>query len=229
MFQKSALQPELCQLKFDSNKEGVFEGYASVFNGVDSDNDTILPGAFDKSLASGQRPKMFVNHAQHEIPIGDWVHLETDEKGLKAVGKIDMNHKDGPSLYSALKRGAMDAHSIGFTMSPGDWTAKEGYENDDFATLFGNRDIKNLNLKEISVVSFPADDSARIAGVKSAIEGFASPKDFEKFLRERCKFSGSEATAFISAFKRAIQSDFERNQISGEVLSVFDSIKRKLA
>lgn len=229
MFQKSALQPELCQLKFDSSQEGVFEGYASVFNGVDSDNDTILPGAFDKSLASGRRPKMFVNHEQHAIPVGDWLKLDQDEKGLRVVGKIDMNHKDGLSLYSAMKRGAMDAHSIGFTLAPGDWSAKKGFEDDDWSTMFGNRDIKSLDLKEISIVNFPADDSARIAGVKSAIKGFESPKDFEKFLREKCKFSGSEATAFISALKRAIHGERERERVNGDVLAVFDSIKRKLA
>ena len=229
MFQKSALQPDLCQLKFDSSEEGIFEGYASVFNGVDSDNDTILPGAFDKSLESGRKPKMFVNHEQHDIPVGDWVKLEADDRGLWVVGKIDMKHKNGPSLYSALKRGAMDSHSIGFTMSPKDWEAKEGFEGDDWATMFGNRNIKNMNLKEISVVSFPADDSARIAGVKSAVKGFDSPKDFEKFLREKCKFSGSEATAFVSALKHSIQGDLERNKASTEVLAVFDSIRKKLA
>ena len=229
MFQKATLQPEQCQLKFDNSREGVFECYASVFNGVDSDNDTILPGAFDKTLASGRIPKMFVNHDQSAIPVGDWISLETDEKGLRVVGQIDMKHKDGESLYSAMKRRAMDAHSIGFTVSPDDWEAKEDYEGDDWATMFGNRNIKNMNLKEISIVNFPADDSARIAGVKSAVKGFESPKDFEKFLREKCKFSGSEATAFISALKRAIHGEREASRVSGEVVSVLNSIKRKLA
>ena len=87
-----------CQLKFDSNAKGEFEGYASVFNGVDSYKDTILPGAFKKTLKKERNPSMFINHNSYAIPVGDWVSLKEDDTGLLVKGRVDQNHTDGFSV-----------------------------------------------------------------------------------------------------------------------------------
>jgi len=187
---------ETCHLKFSNDERGEFEGYASVFNGVDAVNDTILPGAFTKSLDGKRGPAMFVNHKSHEVPVGDWVELKEDEHGLYVKGKIDLNHKDGPTVYSALKRGAMDAMSIGFRIPAGGSEEKED----------GTREIKEIDLVEVSVVSFPADDAARISVVKHEVEEIKSLKDAEIFLRDS-GYSKSAATAFVSRIKDLMQSD----------------------
>ena len=186
-----------CNLKFD-NDSGEFEGYASVFGGNDAVNDTIEKGAFSQSLEKGERISMFVNHNSMDVPVGDWVELSEDDTGLHAKGRIDLNHRDGPTVYSALKRSAMDALSIGFRMNKGDFE-----EKDD-----GGRIIKNLELKEISIVNFPADNSARIAVVKSDIDSITSLRDAEQLLRDS-GFSKSMAIAFVSQLKNVIRSDSE--------------------
>lgn len=189
---------EVCQLKFASEGKGEFEGYASVFNSNDAVNDTILPGAFKDSLASGVVPKMFVNHDHSAIPVGDWIEMSEDEYGLKAVGRIDLNHKDGPSVYSALKRRAMDGISIGFKMTRNDYEWKDDGEG---------RIIKRANLKEASIVNFPCEGSARISDVKSLIEEINDLKSLEAILRDEGGFSRAAAKALAGCMKQIGQRD----------------------
>lgn len=223
MFHKLINKLEQCQLKFDSEKTGEFEGYASVFNSVDKVGDTIAEGAFDSSLESGHVIKMFVNHAQHEVPVGDWLKMAVDDYGLKAVGRIDMNHKDGPTVYSALKRGAMDGLSIGFTMSEGDYEQKSD-----------GRLIKNMRLMETSIVSFPCEGMARISAVKADIEGIATLKDCEDYLREVGGFSKSMAKMFVSQLVKTSRraAEDERKQIAmqanAEALAILQTLKSKM-
>jgi len=177
-----------CLLKFASDVKGAFSGYASTFNTVDAVNDTMLPGAFAKSLAAGRSIKMFLNHAQNEVPVGDWVSLQEDAYGLKAEGLIDLNHIMGPTAYSALKRGAMDGLSIGFRTAAGDFEQKSD----------GGRNFTNLDLMEISLVSFPCEGQARISAVKADLVGLITPRDYEHYLRDVGGFSKSMATAIVS-------------------------------
>lgn len=203
-----------CEIKFAKNNSGQFEGYASKFGGVDSYGDTIIQGAYKDTLEKGL-PKMFYNHNSYDIPVGDWEKVEEDSTGLFVVGKIDMNHRDGPSLHSAMKRKAVDGLSIGYRIPPGGAT-----ENDH-----GGYDLIKVDLKEISPVNFPADTEARIFAVKSEIETIASLKDAELFLRDS-GYSKSTAVAFVSRFKTLVRSDSDsglqkeitmlRNRLSGQ-------------
>ena len=224
MFHKLINQLENCQLKFSSDEEGGFEGYASVFNSVDKVGDTIAPGAFKESIESGRTIKMFVNHAQHEVPVGDWIGLKEDSHGLLAKGKIDLNHKDGPTVYSALKRKAMDGLSIGFTM-----------KDDDFELKGDGRLIKNMSLMETSIVSFPCEGQARISAVKADVLGLVTLKDFEDYLRDAGGFSKSMATALVSQMQKAVRSDYEHQkqqiakQVGAEALSILEQMKSRLS
>jgi len=198
MFHKLINLLENCQLKFSNDEKGEFEGYASVFDSVDQVGDTIEKGAFASSIASGRNIKGFINHAQHEIPVIDWLKLSEDSTGLHSVGRVDLNHKDGPTLYSAMKRGAMDGLSIGFTMNDGDFEQKgEG------------RIIKNMSLMEISSVNFPCEGQARIAAVKADVPGLITLKDFEDYLRDAGGFSKSMATALVSQLVNVSRRDAE--------------------
>jgi HK97 family phage prohead protease len=197
MFQKVLNPLERCLLKFASDVEGVFSGYAATFNTSDAVNDTMLPGVFKESLESGRRIKMFFNHNHKDIPIGDWVTLAEDNVGLFVEGKIDLNHIMGPTLYSAMKRNAVDGLSQGFTTKDGDYEKKAG----------GGRAFKNLNLIEISPVNFPCETQARISDVKSDVPGLESLSDFEHYLRDAGGFSKSEATYFVSQFVKCVRSD----------------------
>jgi len=188
---------ESCELKFSSSKTGVFEGYASKFGGIDSYGDTIMKGAYEKTLKEDRAPSMFVNHNSDQVPVGDWIELSEDDSGLFVVGRIDMNHKDGPTVHSALKRGAMSGLSIGYKVAKGG-----GVGNDH-----GGQDLSEIILREISAVNFPADDLARISNVKQEIETLKTLKDFELFLRDSGDFSKSAATAFVSRINKLKQGD----------------------
>ena len=224
MFHKTTNPLEQCQLKLASENTGEFEGYASVFNSVDAVGDTIHPGAFKKSLLAERMIKMFLNHDQRAIPIGDWVQLNEDGHGLFAKGRIDLNHKDGPSAYSALKRGAMDGISIGFTMKSDDFESKDD----------GGRVIKNLELMECSIVNFPCETQARISAVKADLVGLSSLKDFENYLRDVGGFSKSMATALVSQIVKSSRGEpvTDKNQIteqlSAQALDVINSLKDKI-
>ena len=196
---------ESCGLKFDSGNTGEFQGYASVFNGVDAVKDTIVKGAYTKTLGQKRAPSMFVNHDSWQVPVGDWVKLEEDDNGLLVKGKIDLNHKEGPTVYSALKRGAMDALSIGFRIPAGGAEEKED----------GTRIISEIDLKEISIVNFPADDAARISIVKSEINTINDLKEAEMFLRDSGVFSKSAAMAFVSRIKKLARSDSDAMPTDG--------------
>lgn len=182
-----------CNLKFDS--DGDFKGYLSVFNSEDQVNDTILPGAFLRSLSSGRSVKMFVNHNHREIPIGTWKNLEEDEYGLKAVGSINLDHINGKSLHSAMKRGDMDGLSIGFEASNDDFEQKSG----------GGRVYKNLTLREGSVVTFPCEQKAVITGVK--FDELQTVRDLERAIRDEFGCSKSVACNFVSHAKRILSGE----------------------
>ena len=188
-----------CELKFEGEK-GTFSGYASTFNSVDSDLDTILPGAFENTLKNSRPPHMFVNHRHADIPVGDWLTLKEDDRGLFSEGLIDLVHRDGPTLHSAMLHKRMDGLSIGFRVPPGGAVKHQN----------GGRTISQLDLVEISVVTCPADQDARILTVmKSEIQTIENFKDAELFLRDSGQLSRSTATALVSRIRAIIQSDSE--------------------
>jgi len=185
-----------CELKFAKNDKGEFEGYGSTFDNVDGKGDTILKGTYEESVSKSM-PKMFINHRHGDIPVGDWLVAQEDSSGLFLAGKIDLNHKDGPTAYSAMKRKAMEGLSIGAPLSS---VIFEKNKN-------GGRTISKMNLMEVSVVTFPMDNNAQIMTVKSEIEDLKTFKDFELFLRDSGNFSKATATAFVSRINKLKQSD----------------------
>ena len=183
----------------DDESKGEFEGYASVFNGVDAVRDTILPGAFEDTIKNDRMPAMFINHDSWMIPVADIKSMVEDKIGLYIKGVVDLLHKDGPSLYSALKREAMDAFSIGFRIPAGG-----SEERDD-----GLRIISKIDLKEISFVNFPADDAARVSVVKTDIPLIMNLKEAERFLRD-AGHSKSFSLDLVSRIKDLARSDSEQ-------------------
>jgi len=166
------------QLKLDK-EVGCFEGYASVFGGVDAVGDTIMRGAFADTLASKNgRIKMFYNHTHWELPVGKWIDLEEDTRGLRVRGELTPAHTQSDNLRAAMQHGTVDSLSIGFCLAEQDYEAKKNGE--------GKLIKRVTDLIEISVVTFPADHAARIdrATVKSEIDFLQTPQDFEQFLEE---------------------------------------------
>lgn len=179
---------------YQVQEEGVIEGYASVFGGVDSYGDTIEPTAYDNVISEGQKPLMFYQHDRWGVPIGRWEELSVDSKGLKVKGRLNLELKEAQDVYSALKFGSLDGMSIGFRLRDRD------YEYDDNDVCH----IKNISeLLEISIVNFPADKSARVMGVKADPEDLEELKDIrdcERYLRD-LGISKKMAQSIISVIK----------------------------
>lgn len=201
---------ESCQLKFAGAEtdSGVFTGYASVFGGVDSFGDTITKGAFLDTLENRKRPvRMFYGHSPGRV-IGKWLDLVEDETGLFARGELTPNNRDAMDVYASMKHGAIDGLSIGFRIPQG---GAEDIED-------GGRRINKVDLVEISVVSLPADDTARVQTVKSIADEISQIKDIrdaELFLREAGNFPRSMAKALLGQLKHVYlrDADIERKQM----------------
>jgi HK97 family phage prohead protease len=133
--------------------EGVIEGYGSFFGNRDSYGDVVLPGAFEKSL-SRRRPFLLWQHNMQE-PIGVWEEIKEDGRGLYVRGRFTLDD-DVPlakKAFALMKSGAMDGLSIGFQ------TIKDSVEG-------GVRQLLEVDLWEVSVVTAPANDMARGRVVK---------------------------------------------------------------
>ena len=160
--------------------DGTFSGYGSVFDVVDSYKDIVLPGAFKKSLADyearGKMPKMLWQHASWE-PIGVWTKMVEDEKGLYVEGRLIMEVERAREAHALLKAGAVDGLSIGYD------TPKGGAEFNEEENVL---ELKQINLWETSIVTFPANQDAMIDQVrhKMAAGQELSIREMEALLRD---------------------------------------------
>jgi HK97 family phage prohead protease len=169
--------------------DGTFTGYASIWGEVDSYNEVVAKGAFAKSLKDygkrGKMPNMLWQH-RSDKPIGVWLAMIEDAKGLKVTGRLATETAQGAEAYALLKMGALDGLSIGYVATKWEEDVKTNVVT-----------LTEINLWEVSLVTFPAGPSARIDGVKNALEHGKLPtlKDFEAFLRDEAGFSKTQAAA----------------------------------
>lgn len=186
---------EQVELKFNDDEWRV-EGYASVFNSVDKVGDTILPGAFQKSLDSGIEIKMYYEHNRLLKP-GKWESMVEDDRGLKSAGQLTRGHSLASDLRAELRHGTVRGMSIGFYIPEG------GFEKRDD----GGRNINEIELIEVSFTGSPAEPKAVVTAWKSELETITNLSDFEAFLRDSGAYSKSMATALTSRLKTIVLSD----------------------
>lgn len=173
--------------------DGSVEGYGSVFGVRDNYDDVIAPGAFAASLrehqAGGTMPAMLWQHDPSE-PIGVWTAMTEDDKGLRITGRLALDTVRGKEAHALLKMGALNGLSIGFVSRQ--WV----YDRDTEV-----RTLTEIDLWEVSLVTFPANQKARVTQVKAAPDRIEAPKDAERILRE-AGFSKADATAIVSGVMR---------------------------
>lgn len=184
----------------DVSDKGTFAGYASTFGGLpDRAGDVIARGAFGKSLkehqAAGSTPGMLWAHEFSE-PIGKWLSLTEDAKGLKAEGKLTLDVTRGRDAHALMKDGALSL-SIGYRVR------QDGYERT-------TRVLKELELLEVSLVAVPANPHARVTAVKADIRG---PADLQRALMD-LGYSQREAKRIVAGGWAALskQEPSELNQ-----------------
>lgn len=203
------------ELRFDEGGRR-FKGYASTFNGNDSYGDTILPGAYQKTIAENM-PKMFWGH-DWDIPIGKWLSAVEDEKGLLVEGELTPGNPQSDAILAAMQHGTVDGLSIGFRLSEGDYERKKD----------GGRIIKSVSkLYEISIVNFPADGDARVSEIRSEeIDELQTIRDFENFLREAGGFSKSTATSIVAKAKKLFASQRESEEEEKMATQLLERVKK---
>jgi HK97 family phage prohead protease len=135
------------------DSQGRFAGYASVFGKLDDGGDIVMPGAFRKSLGlrGKHRVKMLFQHDPKE-PVGTWDTIREDDFGLWVEGRLVQEVPRADALRRLIAKGAVDGLSIGFRTVKSTRASREGH-----------RRLWEVDLWEISIVTFPMMDLARIA------------------------------------------------------------------
>jgi uncharacterized protein len=138
--------------------DGTIEGYASLFGAVDQARDMVMPGAFRLTLQQRGLRKipMLFQHDPAE-PVGVWLDLREDMRGLWARGRLIPDVARARELHALLRAGAIDGLSIGYRTRRGAIDPKTRV-----------RRLHQVDLWEISVVTFPLLDGARVSTVKQA-------------------------------------------------------------
>jgi len=192
---------------------GEFEGYGSVFGVKDSYGDIVVPGAFQKSLdnwrTKSRYPAMLWQHQMAE-PIGVYTDMKEDGVGLYLKGRLLID--DDPlakRAHAHMKAGSLTGLSIGYVLR--DWE----YSKDKEAWL-----LKEIDLWEVSPVTFPSNDEARVSDVKSAFARgeTPTPKSIERVLRD-VGLSRSQAKAFMAEGYDAL------NLRDAEDVTLLDALK----
>jgi HK97 family phage prohead protease len=200
------------EIKEAPDEAGVFSGYASVFNEIDQGMDTVAPGAFVKSL-SARKPKMLWQHDTDKI-IGVWDEVREDAKGLFVKGRVLMDVQKGKEAAALLRSGALDSMSIGYRTVE---AMAEGHV----------RKLMQVDLFEVSLVTFPMDERAKVVDVKSK-DGRFDPKLVERALRDVCGLSISEAKAFMAEGFKALRlpRDVDASEADAGVKALLSQLRQ---
>lgn len=143
----------------EATARGEFTGYASTFGNVDLGGDIVEAGAFKETL-SKRGPggvAMLWGHDPRQPPIGKWLDLREDERGLVARGQLILDVARARDVHALMREGALKGLSIGYRIPAG------GAEMD----RRGVRRIKAADVHEISVVTFPMNTRAQVSRVKA--------------------------------------------------------------
>ena len=212
------------------SEDGTVEGYGSVFGNVDSYGEKVAAGAFAESLQKhrrrGSAPLMLWQHDPGR-PVGVWEDLAEDGKGLWAKGRLILGIPDADSTHKLLKAKALRGLSIGYR--------EQGSEPDG-----AHRLLTKLDLLEISIVSFPANELARVDSVKTDAFSMLRTKllagepptlrEWERGMREAFGLSNAEAERVArSVFKDASGEPGEQQHTKQVDAAAFSELRAALA
>jgi len=206
---------ELSTDKESAKDDGTFEGYASVFNNKDLGNDVIKQGAFAKSIYD-KKPKQIKLLYQHKTdePIGVIDSLSEDARGLKIKGRLAMGTQKGKEVFELMKMGALDSMSIGYKLMPEDYK---------YSDKLKKRTITNLDLMEISMVTFPMNPKAKITKVKLAE---MNVREIEHYLRDVGLMSSSVAKQSANILYKSFNQDLsEQRDVVDSIKHLIETIK----
>ncbi|MGX0975343.1 HK97 family phage prohead protease [Roseovarius sp. MBR-51] len=143
------------------SEAGQIEGYASLFGAPDQGGDIVERGAYAASLGrlakEGRRVKMLWQHDPAQ-PIGIWDEVREDARGLWVKGRLLDSVERAREAAALIAAGAIDGLSIGYR-------TLRAAKNDK-----GQRLLRELELWEVSLVTFPMLPSARVTAKGDALD-----------------------------------------------------------
>ena len=145
------------QTTINSTNAGLIKGYASVFNNLDKCNDIILPGAFDD--ADNNKIKFLWQHKPEHV-IGKITKIEQDDYGLFIEAQLLLSIDKAKEIFELIKQDIITQFSIGYRPIKHKINAE------------GTRIISSIELLEIILVTFPANENAIITQYKTADEQY---------------------------------------------------------
>ena len=142
--------------------DGTFEGYCAGYGNIDSYDDRLLANSHEQTIVDNpEQVKVYVEHGWYEgqLPVGKALSFEGREEGLYTQGKV-LPTSLGKDVIMLMKDKVMTGLSIGWM--PLDFKyLKEGDKH--------IREVSRYELREYSIVSWGANDFAKISGVKGRV------------------------------------------------------------
>ncbi|HXH15659.1 MAG TPA: HK97 family phage prohead protease [Sphingomonas sp.] len=193
--------------------EGMISGLAAGIGDPDLANDTILPGAFTRTLAvRGSQPLPMLFQHDQARPIGAWNALAESVPGLDVQGQLTLEAPDARIALALARDGALAGISIGYVATKFQRGAN------------GGRLISEIELHEASLVSVPMHPRSRVMSVKS-ITGAGDIAD----LLRGCGVSGRRAKAAAGVAWRAINDQSDEAAADAELAAMFSASSVRLA
>jgi uncharacterized protein len=177
------------KFELKAGDEGKFSGKASVYGVVDFGGDVVMPGAFAKSLAANGGQVPVLNHHNTHDPIGLAQLSDSAEALMVDEGSLLLDVQSGREAYSRLKAGVVSGISIGYM------TKRESFQG-------SVRQLHEIDLFEVSLVTFPMNPLARVDAVKGAFEVLdrchPELRSLERVLTPELAVALDEAKAFAA-------------------------------
>ncbi|HEY7809345.1 MAG TPA: HK97 family phage prohead protease [Allosphingosinicella sp.] len=128
-----------------------FAGYAAVFDRADRGGDVVRAGAFARTLKSGAGSVPLLWQHDAGRPIGRIEYLREDKRGLRVIARLSEG-KAGKEAAALLKEGAVRGLSFGYRVREASGEAP--------------RELRDLDLVEVSLVTLPMQPKARVHAVE---------------------------------------------------------------
>jgi Escherichia/Staphylococcus phage prohead protease len=123
-----------------------FAGYAAIFDRIDRGGDVVRAGAFARSLQRAGEVPLLWQH-QPGRPIGRIEYLQEDRRGLRVIGRVV-----DAKAAALLGERAVSGLSFGYRVRE--------------AAGQGPRELKDLELVEVSLVTLPMQPKARVHAIE---------------------------------------------------------------
>ena len=199
---KNKMQKMECtisEVKMDPST-GEFTCYGNVKGNVDHALDKTMNGAYLESIkahkSAGTMPQMFWMHKSHDLPVGVWLDMEEDAKGLKMRGRLSKTAL-GSDIEILAKDGALNMFSIGY------WVEDEKWNNEGF------NELHKIHVTEVSWVTRACNEESVLLDIKSKMADGELPtkRELEKVLRDECGFSKRQANSICNNYNPVVEED----------------------